>query len=105
MARTSRVCPKPGCPVLLRPGEQCPDHARPNSHRRGYDRQHRRTRADWAPAVAAGTVRCTRPECGRLIAAGEPWDLGHDDYDRSITRGPEHANGCNRAVAGRASQP
>jgi hypothetical protein len=37
--------------------------------------------------------------------ADEPWDLGHDDHDRSITRGPEHRDRCNRAAAGRSSLP
>ena len=31
------------------------------------------------------------------------WDLGHDDYDRSIYRGPEHAR-CNRSAAASRGQ-
>jgi hypothetical protein len=27
---------------------------------------------------------------GEPILAGEPWHLGHDDYDRSKWKGPEH---------------
>ena len=55
----------------------------------------------WAPRVAAGVVACAR--CGRLIPAGEPWDLGHDDFDRRVYTGPEHRR-CNRATAGRFKQ-
>jgi hypothetical protein len=43
--------------------------------------------------VAAGLVDCWR--CGERILPGAKWDLGHDDLDRSITRGPEHRL-CNR---------
>jgi hypothetical protein len=71
---------------------------RPNSSKRGYGKRHKRLRAAWAPQVAAGGVRCSR--CGEPIAPSEPWDLGHDDGDRSRYRGPEH-RACNRATAGR----
>src|SRR3954467_1406990 len=65
---------------------------------RGYGPAHVALRAELAPHVAAGGVRCAR--CGELIGAGEPWDLGHGDGDRSRWAGPEHAR-CNRATAGR----
>jgi hypothetical protein len=76
--------------------------------RRGYGWRHQKLRARWAPIVAAGGVHCARGEqClrrdqpgGTLIVPGEPWDLGHDDLDRSIYTGPEHQR-CNRATAGR----
>ena len=63
---------------------------------RGYGRAHRLRRARWAPKVAAGLVACAR--CGRLIAPGASWDLGHDDLDRSVYVGPEHT-ACNRATS------
>jgi hypothetical protein len=65
---------------------------------RGYGETHRRLRRHWAPAVATGGVLCSR--CGRYIRLGEPWDLGHDDEDRSRWSGPEH-RACNRATSGR----
>ncbi|OOB91232.1 hypothetical protein B0T42_07315 [Rathayibacter sp. VKM Ac-2630] len=58
-------------------------------------------RRDWSALVKTGTIRCWR--CTELIGAAEAWDLGHDDLDRTITRGPEHAGRCNRAAGGRAS--
>src|SRR5262245_23231226 len=68
----------------------------------GWGNQHQRARARLAPIVLAGQVRCWR--CGDEILPGEPWDLGHDDHDRSQYRGPEHAR-CNRATAGRSAPP
>lgn len=38
--------------------------------------------------------------CGRPILPGQPWDLGHDDDNPAIYRGPEHAV-CNRAAGAR----
>jgi hypothetical protein len=63
-----------------------------------------------------GTVRCWR--CHELIThdptkRGGGWVIGHDDWNRSITRGPEHQR-CNELAAhdkatairlGRATQP
>lgn len=66
---------------------------------RGYGSAHRRERARWVPLVARGGVICWR--CGHLIVPGMPWDLGHDDNDRSVYRGPEHAGRCNRAAGAR----
>lgn len=64
---------------------------------RGYGTTHQALRRQWAPRVATGTVTCWR--CGKLINATEPWDLGHDDHDRTRYRGPEHAGRCNRSAA------
>jgi hypothetical protein len=65
---------------------------------RKYDARHRRIRADLAQWVAAGLVKCAR--CGEPIAAGTPWDLGHDDRNPGLYSGPEHAH-CNRGAANR----
>lgn len=74
--------------------------------RRGYGYSHKDLRERWRRQVERGEVECAR--CGRLIQAkGCPcskcgkrtcgWDLGHDDRDRSVYAGPEHAC-CNRAT-------
>ncbi|TYB97129.1 hypothetical protein FXF53_20510 [Micromonospora sp. WP24] len=71
---------------------------RGNTTARGYGWQHQQIRAQWAPQVATGRVICWR--CGEHIPRGAPWDLGHDDHNRDVYRGPEH-RGCNRATASR----
>lgn len=83
--------------------------SRPSASQRGYGGEHRRLRAQWAPKVAAGTVRCARGAAckqaelideqlvGGLIDPASTWDLGHDDRDRGRYLGPEHAE-CNRAT-------
>ena len=68
---------------------------------RGYGEDHRRDRRRWKVKVDAGVVLCRR--CGRLIRPDEPWDLGHDDFDRSLPASPEH-RGCNRATRAHAAK-
>lgn len=63
---------------------------------RGYGAEHQRLRRVWLARVGTGLVRCAR--CRRFIEPGSPWDLGHDDSDRSRWTGPEH-RACNRATA------
>lgn len=106
-----KVCSRPGCPHRAEYrglcGKQGDDHAgqrekvRGTRQARGYGAEHVRLRRVWEPKVATGTVRCAR--CGELIAPGELFDLGHDDFDRSRYSGPEHAGRCNRAAGGRAA--
>lgn len=98
-----RVCAQPGCPEL-QPEAHCLEHrrgkeqARGTRQQRGYDVEHDRERARWAPKVNTGTVPCRR--CRELIPANTPWDLGHPDADCPRPRAPEH-QACNRAVNGR----
>lgn len=62
----------------------------------GYGWEHQQERERWRPDVEAGLVDCWR--CGKPIDPCEPWDLGHDDHDRTRYRGPEH-RACNRGAA------
>lgn len=74
----------------------------PTTTERGYGADHQALRRWWAPRVATGRIRCWR--CGQLIPARAEWHLGHDDHDRRITRGPEHAL-CNlRAAAAKGNR-
>lgn len=68
----------------------------------GYGWAHTKVRRSLAPLVDAGHAICAR--CGEPIAAGAPWDLGHDDLDRSLYSGPEHRR-CNRATYKRRVAP
>jgi hypothetical protein len=63
---------------------------------RGYGTAHQKLRKRLAAQVARGGVLCAR--CGRPIEPGMPWDLGHNDFDRSVYNGPEHAS-CNRRTS------
>jgi hypothetical protein len=67
-----------------------------------YGTAHKRIRERAKERVDAGVAACAR--CGRLIRPGEPWDMGHDDFDRNQYSGPEHRR-CNRSTYGRASRP
>lgn len=68
------------------------DQVRANTTARGYGSAHQRARLEWAPRVEAGEVNCRR--CGRWIAPGSPWHMGHDDFDRTLPAEPEHRY-CN----------
>lgn len=107
MARAKHPCAETGCPVPVPHGtSRCPTHARVRDRargtraQRGYGIDHDRTRRALAPIVAAGHATCWR--CQAPITPGTDWHVGHDDHDRSITRGPEHAH-CNLSAAGRSS--
>ena len=97
-----RDCPRPVPAGTAR----CPEHTRAHDRargtkaQRGYGRDHDRLRRALAPIVAAGRATCWR--CGLPIPPNTPWHLGHDDHDRAITRGPEHAY-CNLSAAGRSA--
>jgi formate-dependent nitrite reductase cytochrome c552 subunit len=69
---------------------------RGNTTARGYGNTHQQLRKRVAKQIAAGTAVCWR--CGQPVLPWMLWDLGHDDYDRSIWRGPEHRH-CNRSAA------
>jgi len=97
-----KVCSEHGCPTLhANTGGRCTVHTRQADKQRGtrqargYDANHDRLRAQWAPRVATGTIRCAR--CHTTIHPTDPWDLGHVPSDRTRYRGPEHAR-CNRAT-------
>ena len=78
------------------------DRERATPEARGYDAQHRASRRAWQARLDTGEhVTCWR--CGAAIERGDEWDLGHDDHDRSITRGPEHRDRCNRSAAGKSA--
>lgn len=101
-----KVCLEPGCPTLT-PKSRCDRHrrererARGTRQERGYAADHDRLRAEWAPLVSTGNVKCWR--CAEYIPADAPFDLGHDDQARGKYRGPEHV-ACNRATAGRSQR-
>jgi hypothetical protein len=102
-----RVCLT--CPAIIPAGtrggrcttcNRAQDKARGTRQARGYGVEHQRLRADWQKRIDAGEhVTCWRPECGATIT-GTAWHLGHDDLDRSITRGPE-CIACNLSAAGK----
>jgi hypothetical protein len=99
-----RVCAEPGCPTLT-DKPRCDTHtkardkARGTRQQRGYDAAHDREAKAWRAKVANGEqVPCWR--CGEPITDPTDCHLGHDDHDRSITRGPEHGRGCNLRAAG-----
>jgi hypothetical protein len=97
-----RVCNVPGCPTIC-DGPRCDQHARPGTTARGYGSAHQRESREWRDKVRGGElVICWR--CNEPITDPDDCHLGHDDHDRSITRGPEHGRRCNLSTAGRISQ-
>jgi hypothetical protein len=72
-----------------------------NTTEAGYGNAHQKLRKRIATLVARGGAVCWR--CRRPILPGTPWDLGHDDYDRRVYRGPEHRY-CNRSAGARKKQ-
>jgi hypothetical protein len=76
---------------------------RASTAQRGYGHRHQQLRTHWQARIDAGEViTCWRPDCDNRIT-GTEWDLGHDDDDRRIYRGPECTH-CNRSAAGKKSQ-
>lgn len=101
-----RVCAEPDCPALT-DQTRCPAHtrardrARGTRQQRGYDASHDAIRRMLVRKLSAGQdLTCWR--CGQPIRTEAELHVGHDDHDRSITRGAEHA-ACNLAAAGRSS--
>lgn len=62
---------------------------------RGYGYKHQKRRKYFQALIDQGLVSCRR--CGRPIAPGALWDLGHNDRDRTLPTYPEHRK-CNRAT-------
>lgn len=102
-----KVCNEPGCPNL-QPEARCPDHRRAyergrgSRQARGYDAAFDAAGRDYQRLIDGGKRyacwRCTKPIKG--TRRGIDWQLGHDDHDRTIIRGPEHPV-CNLATSGR----
>ena len=71
----------------------------------GYGYSHQQQRKRIAPLVAQGGYTCTRyghpqfPTCPGEIDPEDEWELGHDDRDKRIVTGPEHAR-CNERAGG-----
>lgn len=107
----ARVCAEPGCPTIVTSTAyrgRCDTHRRQwdqqrgTTTQRGYGANHQQERVAWQRRIDSGElIFCWR--CGEQIQQGAGWHLGHDDVDRSITRGPEHDRRCNLSAAGRAS--
>jgi hypothetical protein len=107
-ARTRSPKEKPKTPAQIlraRERERLRKRTRPTPKERGYGQQFKREHKRVEKIVKAGNTVCAR--CGEPIRVvdgkPEPWDLGHNDVDRSQFSGPEH-RGCNRATAKHAAR-
>lgn len=107
-----RVCLEPGCPTITnrtrcKAHERAKDKARGTRQQRGYDAAHDKLRAQYQRRMDAGEeFTCWRRESPRCTGTIDPqrWQLGHDDHDRSVYRGPECVP-CNLATSGRRISP
>jgi hypothetical protein len=104
--RSTKEKPKTAAQILrARERERLRKRRRPTPKERGYDAAFKRERRRVAKVVEAGNALCAR--CGEPIRLvnlrPEPWDLGHNDLDRTIISGPEH-RACNRATAKHAAR-
>lgn len=102
-----RPCLEPGCGRITsrtrcHEHERAKDRARGTRQERGYDVEHDTVGRVYQQRLDAGERftcwRCDHPIEG--TRRGVDWQLGHDDVDRSIHRGPEHPS-CNLATSGR----
>lgn len=89
------------------PGVRMPK--RTTTTKAGYGSTHQKIRRRWQDRIdSEGGITCWRwaegvpasPHCARFIPPRQPsaWHLGHDDWDRSVYRGPECVR-CNLAAA------
>ncbi len=60
--------------------------------------EHRAKVKEYKALQAAGIASCWR--CGQWLAPGMEMHAGHDDYDRTVYRGPECGT-CSRNTAAR----
>lgn len=71
---------------------------------RGYDAAYDAERRAWQRRLDAGEVvlcwRCLEEQSVETVIDPREWDLGHDDLDRTVIRGPE-CRGPNRATSSR----
>ncbi len=99
-----RVCPVPGCPVLVKQG-RCADHrldtyaVRGTDRERGYGGPHKTARKR---ALASYHPDDPCPRCGHPLGDNPAaLDLDHTD-DRTGYLGLSHRR-CNRSAAGQAA--
>jgi hypothetical protein len=115
MARSGwRVCSTPTCPTMVEGGTRCPvcvaaaEERRGNATQRGYDSQHKATRARLLAALAraerAHKPAPPCPRCGLGMTTDQELQAGHT-LDRALHPGSkadrlEHAT-CNLSAGGR----